>query len=410
MTAPGAGAGYGPGEDGAAARSVRKDAKLPGKLVVKRFGECAGRPGATESVVEDARVFLEGYHLEPGFKRGASRLSGARSRASLFSRTLPCPRRRRSGIRTKPWSRRRWMPSIARRLFRFGAGAPSSYSLRGSLGGHGSAYQFAARPSPFRLPLVSVWLIPTVGHADKVMVAEAVARGLEACGRQMTRRSAESQRSESASSPQGWAFNTVIDCVVGSLLFGLVVNEPGSNDPMLRASLAGAAPSISGAHFVFASDCFPRAAKDGSLDFRSRVDVRGRNDVCKQLMSEWKALEDEWPRGNWSKCARWVSGCPVRLSVGGVGGNRFFGYDSGARLVGNVEVWARRPPECQFGGGPRGGCAWLPCRLVAPTCQKAVLWRRHAGDFAPPWPSTPRIDYVVASYSQGERCWLWPHA
>ena len=130
---------------------------------------------------------------------------------------------------------KRVSPQYRAQAYRFVAGAPSSCSIRRSVGGQGSAYQFAARSSPLVLPLVSVWSNPTAGHADKVMVTEVVARALEACGRQMTRGSAASQRSDSASYPQPWAFNTAIDCVVGSMLFGLVVSEPGSNDPSLRA-------------------------------------------------------------------------------------------------------------------------------------------------------------------------------
>ena len=221
-------------------------------------------------------------------------------------------------------------------------------------------YWFAARPASLVILLVSVWLRPTVRRADKVKASEVVARALEPCGRQMIRWSAESQRSESVSSPEARAFNSVIDDVVGAPLFGLVVNEPGSNDPMLRAFLAGAAPGIGGVNFGIASDCPPRPAEDGNFDVRGRVDDRDPRGVCKEPMSVWQVPEDECPRGNRYDCARSVSGCPIRLSVGGVGGNHFFGYDAGTCVAGFVEMWDRRPPQCQFGGNPRGGCAWLP--------------------------------------------------
>ena len=44
--------------------------------------------------------------------------------------------------------------------------------------------------------------------------------------------------------------------------------------------------------------------------------------MCENLASEWKSLDVEYARGVRTGHARWVPGCPVRMSCGGVGGNR----------------------------------------------------------------------------------------
>ena len=83
----------------------------------------------------------------------------------------------------------------------------------------------------------------------------------------------------------------MINNVVGALLSGLVVCKPSQSDVMLRMFPAGVALGVGEVHYAFASDCFPRPAEDGSLDVRSKVNDRGRENVCKDLVSEWKALE-----------------------------------------------------------------------------------------------------------------------
>ena len=39
-------------------------------------------------------------------------------------------------------------------------------------------------------------------------------------------------------------------------------------------------------------------------------------------MSDWRNLESAYARGESAERARWIPGCPVRASLGGVGGNR----------------------------------------------------------------------------------------
>ena len=98
--------------------------------------------------------------------------------------------------------------------YRFANGAPSSYSLRGSLGS-GFVYQFAARASPLVLLLAAVWFLLTASLADRVMVTEVLANALEVCDCQMIQGCA-GQQSESQTSKQAWEFNSNHDNVVGA--------------------------------------------------------------------------------------------------------------------------------------------------------------------------------------------------
>ena len=117
----------------------------------------------------------------------------------------------------------------------------------------------------------------------------------------------------------------MIDSVVGALLFGLVVNEPGRNEMMLRVLIAGTAPGVGEVHYVLASDSLPRPAKDGSVDVRSKVDGRGRENAWAELAPGWKALGGGRSRRSRTECFRQVSGCPDRFSFGHVRGSRFLG-------------------------------------------------------------------------------------
>ena len=74
--------------------------------------------------------------------------------------------------------------------------------------------------------------------------------------RQVVCGSSDLQRSESADHSQSWVFNTVLDCVAGALVFGLIANDPGSDAPMLRVFLGGTWPGPGEAHMIFPSDCF----------------------------------------------------------------------------------------------------------------------------------------------------------
>ena len=69
--------------------------------------------------------------------------------------------------------------------YRMAGGMPLSDALRRSLGGQGSVYQYAARFSSPVFLLVSVWLAPTASFCNRIMIAEVIARAMEAGHRQM---------------------------------------------------------------------------------------------------------------------------------------------------------------------------------------------------------------------------------
>ena len=72
---------------------VRNNAELLGKLFAARLGECSSDPDAAAGVTKSACWYLAKYEKESGFKRCAFRLSGATTRAPLFSLDLPRVRR-----------------------------------------------------------------------------------------------------------------------------------------------------------------------------------------------------------------------------------------------------------------------------------------------------------------------------
>ena len=110
--------------------------------------------------------------------------------------------------------------------------------------------------------------------------------------------------------------------VLGMIVFGLAAKSPGSGDPMLRLHLGGPSPSLGEKHYASASDCSPWISVDGSFIAHGKVADEGREEACQLLMDEWRELEASYTRGAKSGVARWVPGCPVRVSIGGVGGHR----------------------------------------------------------------------------------------
>ena len=68
------------------------------------------------------------------------------------------------------------------------------------------------------------------------------------------------------------------------------------------------------------SDRLEWSRRGNAFDVRYGVSDGEREGICDQLVAEWRRLEAEWVAGDMSGSARWVPGCPVRLSIGGVGG------------------------------------------------------------------------------------------
>ena len=114
-----------------------------------------------------------------------------------------------------------------------------------------------------------------------------------------------------------------MDSVVGALLFGTAADKTGYSDVMLQFRLASSAPEVGECHFAFLSDCSPWASPDGMSAISERVPKDECGEACPALVGEWRDLEVSYVRGDRSECARWISGCPARVSPGGVGGNRW---------------------------------------------------------------------------------------
>ena len=118
-------------------------------------------------------------------------------------------------------------------------------------------YQYAFRVLALVFFLAPVWLAPTASYENGATMTGVITRAIEACeivaatGSMEVRPSAQSE-----SSGQLWAFSTVLDSVLGTLLFGVVVNEPGSRGMMLQWRMAGTAPEVGECRFALPSDCY----------------------------------------------------------------------------------------------------------------------------------------------------------
>ena len=91
---------------------------------------------------------------------------------------------------------------------------------------------------------------------------------------------------------------------------------------ILQLSVAGSAPGVGERHFAFPSDCCPWSTSDGMFVTGNEVPETDREAVCSTLAGEWKNFEGAFVRGETSGYARRIPGRPVRVSLGGVGGNR----------------------------------------------------------------------------------------
>ena len=73
------------------------------------------------------------------------------------------------------------------------------------------------------------------------------------------------------------------------------------------------------------SDCFEWSRRDSAFDVRDEVNEAEREEACAEPVSGRMRLGAEWAAGDESNVARWAPGCPVRMSIGGVGGGRILG-------------------------------------------------------------------------------------
>ena len=96
--------------------------------------------------------------------------------------------------------------------------------------------------------------------------------------------------------------------------------------------MVGSASVAGESHFAFPWECFERMRFDNASDVRDEVDVEDREGVCAELVAEWKCLDAEWGAGDKSNVARVALGCPIRMSIGLVGGGRSLGMTPGPAL------------------------------------------------------------------------------
>ena len=208
--------------------------------------------------------------------------------------------------------------------YRITEGAPASPSLRGSLKrGSGLLYQYVARIQALAQLLVEVWLTPTARYSNRVAITEVLTRAVEACHQMICTGSMENESESYSQSSSAWPFNTVLDNVVFTTVFGIVVDEPTEDAGMLQVQLAGTAPGIGEYHYAFPSDCFAWAARDRSFIIAPGVEGEDWSRACAKMVDEWQEAEQAFARGGSDVQARWMSGGPVRAAIGGVGGNRW---------------------------------------------------------------------------------------
>ena len=134
-------------------------------------------------------------------------------------------------------------------------------------------YQYAARASCGSVfLLVSVWLAPTVGYGNRVMITEVLARAIEVCHRMMgTGPSDKWEVEKYESNGKPWNLNTVLGNVVGMFVFGIAVSQTSDKAGMLQICLTGAAPNVGGRHFACPSDFPPWPTHQGSFVIANEV-------------------------------------------------------------------------------------------------------------------------------------------
>ena len=292
-------------------------------MFAKRFGDCTTSPGGTQASVENATGYADRYALEAGFRRCASPAGVPNARAARFARDVPESMAPPAWRLYKVLYAAKFPRSRRVKSCRFAESAPTFESLRGALFNEVFVHQYAARASALAFLLMSVWLAPAASYSNRVAMTESITRAIEARKHMLATGPADKwpcEQSETVSRP--WSFNTVLDCVAGLFLFGSARNKPCPRDMMLQLRLAGTKPGVGERHFAFPSDCCPWSTSDGMFVTGNEVSETDREAVCSTLAGEWKNFEGAFVRGETSGYARRIPGRPVRVSLGGVGGNR----------------------------------------------------------------------------------------
>ena len=128
---------------------------------------------------------------------------------------------------------------------------PRSDASRGSLSGQGYLYQYAFRFAALAQLLASLWLTPTPSYCNRVMFTEVGARAKEARRRQMRAGPHETYEVERYDiGGAQWAYNSALRSFVGTVLFGIVVNNKRQDAGVLRAQFAGTALNVGEYHYA----------------------------------------------------------------------------------------------------------------------------------------------------------------
>ena len=208
--------------------------------------------------------------------------------------------------------------------------APASGAPRGSFYGERYVCQFAARFPSLVFLLVSMGLTPTTSYGNRVMITEAVARLMEARHRVLGAGSNERwevEKYDSNGTPR--SSGAALDNVVGAIVFGIAANRTRDDAGMLQVRLGGVPPDVGENHFASPPDYPPRPALQGHFAIDKEVRPEDRVATCEDLVNEWGSLDVDYARGVRTGHARWLPGCPVRMSCGGVGGNRVLALTPG---------------------------------------------------------------------------------
>ena len=113
--------------------------------------------------------------------------------------------------------------------------------------------------------------------------------------------------------------------MVGALALAQIANVKGRRASKFRLRSRGTAPGAWESQFAFPPYCSAWSRRDNVFDVRDEVSEGDREEVRAQLVAEWKRPEAERAADGTSNVAQWVSGCPARISAGGVGGGRMLG-------------------------------------------------------------------------------------
>ena len=121
-----------------------------------------------------------------------------------------------------------------------------------------------------------------------------------------------------------------------------MANDARDNAGMLQVRFAGTAPNVGEYHCAFPSDCLPWSTCNGFFVIGAAVSPGSLVETCETLVKGRKGSGRAYAHGVRGGHARWVPGCPVRVSGGGVGGYRLLLLAPGPV---SWNLWLAVPPN-----------------------------------------------------------------